>query len=106
MLPFSGLQDAIPKDLLVSDPTIMSARVLAINATTRQLINCAWWQRQGLEMEGPKKLIDGIPTAGQLIDPDYPWCVTFSYIQSIIFTIISKQFTYITIHQNISINVK
>lgn len=55
----------------------MSARVLAINASTRQLINCAWWQRQGMEMDGPKKLIDGIPDAGQVINPNYPWWVLF-----------------------------
>ncbi|GJQ73427.1 GPRMGL2 [Trypoxylus dichotomus] len=68
-----GLQDALPKDLLVSDPTIMSARILAINASTRQLINCAWWQRQGMEMDGPKKLLDGTPEIGHVIDADYPW---------------------------------
>ncbi|KAK9717653.1 Tc5 transposase DNA-binding domain [Popillia japonica] len=69
----SRLQEAIPKNLLVSDSTIMSARVLAINASTRQLINCAWWQRQGMEMDGPKKLTESIPETGQAIDPDYPW---------------------------------
>ncbi|KAB0794215.1 hypothetical protein PPYR_13835 [Photinus pyralis] len=69
----NGLQDAISRNLLVSDTNILSARVLAINASTGQLVNCAWWQRQGLEMGGPRKLTEGIPEVGQRPDPDYPW---------------------------------
>ncbi|KAF5291543.1 hypothetical protein FQR65_LT01856 [Abscondita terminalis] len=51
----------------------MSARVLAINASTGQLVNCAWWQRQGLEVGGPRKLTEGIPEVGHRPDSDYPW---------------------------------
>ncbi|XP_022901804.2 probable G-protein coupled receptor CG31760 [Onthophagus taurus] len=69
----NDLQDVIPKDLIVSDINIISARVLAINSSTRELRNCIWWQRQGLEMGGPTKLKEGIPEIGQKLSSDYPW---------------------------------
>ncbi|XP_023313125.1 probable G-protein coupled receptor CG31760 [Anoplophora glabripennis] len=69
----NGLQDAISKNLLVSDKMVLSARVLAINASTGTLVNCAWWQRQGLEMGGPKKIIETGMDAGHRPNTDYPW---------------------------------
>lgn len=51
----------------------MSARVLAINGSTGHILNCAWWQRQGLEMGGPRKLLDGGPEIGHRLNPEYPW---------------------------------
>ncbi|XP_050311439.1 probable G-protein coupled receptor CG31760 isoform X2 [Anthonomus grandis grandis] len=69
----NGLQDAISKNILVSDPAVLAARVLAINATNGQLINCAWWQKQGLEMGGPKKVPETVMEAGRRPSADYPW---------------------------------
>ncbi|XP_017783461.1 PREDICTED: probable G-protein coupled receptor CG31760 [Nicrophorus vespilloides] len=69
----NGLQDAISRNLLVSDQSVVSARVLAINASNGQLANCAWWQRQGLEMGGPRKLTENIPEVGQRPYSEYPW---------------------------------
>lgn len=73
MVFFSGLQDAIAKNLLISDESILAARVLAINSSTWTVLNCAWWQRRGLEVEGPKKLTEGGPEVGERPDASYPW---------------------------------
>lgn len=73
LIYFSGLQDAISKNILVSDPSVLSARVLAMNATTGALLNCAWWQKQGLEMGGPKKVAETIMEVGHRPSTDYPW---------------------------------
>lgn len=70
---FAGLQDAISKNILVSDSSVLSARVLAMNATTGTLINSAWWQKQGLEMGGPKKVSDTVMEVGHRPSADYPW---------------------------------
>lgn len=70
---FLALEDVIPKNLLVSDQSIMSARVLQINASTGQVLNCEWRQRQGLEMGNPRKLTECKLLIGQRPDPDYPW---------------------------------
>lgn len=70
-----GLQDAIAKNLLASDQSVLSARVLAINASTGNLISCAWWQRQGLELSGPKKLVDTGMEQEQKPDSNLPWYV-------------------------------
>lgn len=51
----------------------MAARVLAINASTGQLENCAWWQRQGMEVGGPRKVTERLPETGRRLDPEYPW---------------------------------
>lgn len=51
----------------------MSARVLGINGSTGQVLSCAWWQRQGLEMADPTKYRDGGPVIGQRPDAEYPW---------------------------------
>ncbi|GLV34665.1 uncharacterized protein CBL_09145 [Carabus blaptoides fortunei] len=69
----NGLQDAISRNLLISDPSILSARVLALNASNGILVNCAWWQSAGMEVGGPRRLKDGIPSAGQRPDSSYPW---------------------------------
>ncbi|CAG9767118.1 unnamed protein product [Ceutorhynchus assimilis] len=69
----NGLQDAISKNILVSDQSVLSARVLAMNATTGTLINCAWWQKQGLEMGGPKKVTETVLEVGHRPTTDYPW---------------------------------
>ncbi|CAH1966741.1 unnamed protein product [Acanthoscelides obtectus] len=69
----SGLQDAIAKDLLVSDRSILAARVLAINASTGVLVNCAWWQRQALDMGGPRKLTENIMEVGRRPSAQFPW---------------------------------
>lgn len=50
----------------------MSARVLAINSTTRELVSSDWWQRQGPEMGHPYKLKEGLEP-GEKVDPEYPW---------------------------------
>ncbi|KAL3272736.1 hypothetical protein HHI36_014198, partial [Cryptolaemus montrouzieri] len=65
------LQDAISKNLLVSDNSIVSARVLAINASSGNLVNTAWWQRQGVELEGPRK-VNEVLESGRRLDPSYP----------------------------------
>ncbi|KAK9885371.1 hypothetical protein WA026_010868 [Henosepilachna vigintioctopunctata] len=67
-----SLQDAIAKNLLVSDSSILSARVLAINASSGNLVNTAWWQRQGVELEGPRKIND-VLESGRRLDSSYPW---------------------------------
>lgn len=68
-----GLQDAIARNLLISDESILAARVLAINSTTWTVLNCAWWQRKGFEVEGPRKLTEGGPEVGERPDSAYPW---------------------------------
>ncbi|XP_045475935.1 probable G-protein coupled receptor CG31760 [Harmonia axyridis] len=68
----NGLQDAIAKNLLVSDRSILSARVLAINASSGYLVNSVWWQRQGVELEGPKK-VNEILENGRRVHSVYPW---------------------------------
>lgn len=93
LLPFnlyvSGLQDMISKNLLVSDQNIMSARVLAINGSTGHILNCAWWQRQGLEMGGPRKLIDGGgPEIGHRLNPEYPWYINNKHKNSFVYLIV------------------
>lgn len=70
---FAGLQDAISKNLLVSDKNVLSARVLAMNASTGSLVNSAWWQRQGVEMGGPRKVTETDLELGQRPNTDYPW---------------------------------
>lgn len=72
----AGLQDAISRNLLVSDQHILSARVLAINVTTGELQNCAWWRRQAMEMGGPRRLTENTPHIGQRPDAEYPWYVS------------------------------
>lgn len=69
----SGLQDAVSRNLLASDPEVLAARVLAINASTGILQNIAWWHRRGLEIEGPSKMSEGSPEIGRRPDADYPW---------------------------------
>lgn len=68
-----GLQDAIAKNILVSDKSILSARVLAINATTGSLVNCAWWHSREYEVGGPKKVIDTGMEQGHQPDSSLPW---------------------------------
>lgn len=89
LIHFSGLQDAVTRNLLVSDRIVTAARVLAINASTGTLLNCAWWQRQGLEVGGPRRLAEGEPEVGQRPDPEYPWCVSYGYIPLGLIVIIS-----------------
>ncbi|CAH0563492.1 unnamed protein product [Brassicogethes aeneus] len=69
----NGLQDAITKNLLVTDKSVLSARVLAINVTTGNLINYAWWQKQGLELGGPRKLSEVGMDLGHRPNTDFPW---------------------------------
>lgn len=69
----SGLQDAVSRNLLISDASVTGARVLALNASTGAVLNCAWWQRQGLEMGGPRKRTEDILEVGERPDPEYPW---------------------------------
>ncbi|XP_033609513.1 probable G-protein coupled receptor CG31760 isoform X2 [Cryptotermes secundus] len=85
----SGLMDALARSLLVSDRHVLTARVLALNASSSTLINSVSWQRQfvvtptlmsgGLdhsllfELGGPHRLQeDGLRT-GFRPDPRYPW---------------------------------
>lgn len=65
------LQDAVARNLLLADSTIISARVLALNSSNGLLNSCSWWVRTGLE--GPRKLMEGIPKIGSLPDSSYPW---------------------------------
>ncbi|XP_060523083.1 probable G-protein coupled receptor CG31760 isoform X2 [Cylas formicarius] len=67
------LQDAISKNILVSDQNALSARVLALNASTGTLVNCAWWQRQGMEVGGPKKVAETIMEIGHRPSAEFPW---------------------------------
>lgn len=69
----SGLQDAIARNLLVSDDTVISTRVLTINASTGTIVNSAWWQRKGFEVQGPRKLNEPALEVGEKPDPQYPW---------------------------------
>jgi hypothetical protein len=85
----AGLMDALVRSLLVSDRHVLTARVLALNASSSTLINSVSWQRQfvvaptlisgGLdhsplfELGGPHRLQeDGLRT-GLRPDPRYPW---------------------------------
>ncbi|XP_076275307.1 putative G-protein coupled receptor CG31760 [Rhynchophorus ferrugineus] len=69
----NGLEDAMSKNILVSDPTVLAARVLAMNASTGLLVYCTWWQRQGLEMGGPKKVKETVMELGQKPSTEFPW---------------------------------
>lgn len=69
----AGLQDAIAKNLLVSDRLVLSARVLSINASTGSLVNCAWWQRRDLELGNPKKIIETGMEQGHKPESTLPW---------------------------------
>jgi G protein-coupled receptor 158 len=70
----NGLQASIPKNLLVCDHTILSARVLTLNATTGTLLNCVWWQRQALEVGEPRKLrCEDFLDSGHRPGTEYPW---------------------------------
>ncbi|CAH1098498.1 unnamed protein product [Psylliodes chrysocephalus] len=69
----NGLQDAISKNLVIAAKTVLSARILAINASTGSLINCAWWQKQGLDIGEPKKLSETGMEIGHRPNTEYPW---------------------------------
>ncbi|XP_074027570.1 probable G-protein coupled receptor CG31760 isoform X2 [Leptinotarsa decemlineata] len=70
---FEGLQDSISKNLIVSDKTVLSTRVLVINASTGSLVNCAWWQKQGLDIGEPRKITDIGMEVGSRPNSNYPW---------------------------------
>ncbi|CAG9838711.1 unnamed protein product [Diabrotica balteata] len=70
---YKGLQDAISKNLIIADKSVLSARILAINASTGSLVNCAWWQKQGLDIGGPKKISDTGMEVGNRPNTEYPW---------------------------------
>ncbi|KAG5872052.1 hypothetical protein JTB14_021844 [Gonioctena quinquepunctata] len=80
---FKGLQDAISKNFIVTDKSVLSARVLAKNATAGSLVNCAWWQRQGLDIGGPRKLDDIGMEIGNRPNTDYPVRKMFLLISSL-----------------------
>lgn len=57
----------------MSDRSVLAVRVLAMNASTGNLVNCAWWQRQGVEMGGPRKFTESDLEIGHRPNSDYPW---------------------------------
>lgn len=69
----SGLQDVIAKNVLASDTSVLSARVLAMNATNGALVNYGWWQKQGHEVGGPKKVNENLMEVGHRLNTDFPW---------------------------------
>ncbi|KAJ8983541.1 hypothetical protein NQ317_006586 [Molorchus minor] len=48
-----------------------------MNASTGNLLNCAWWQRQGLEIGGPKKILETGMEIGHRPNTEYPWYAYF-----------------------------
>ncbi|XP_056641036.1 probable G-protein coupled receptor CG31760 isoform X2 [Diorhabda sublineata] len=69
----NGLQDAISKNLIVTDKSVLSSRILAINASTGSIVNCAWWQKQISDIGEPKKISDTGMEIGQRPNSEYPW---------------------------------
>lgn len=73
LFSFAGLQDALAKNLLMSDRLVLTTRVLALNASSGALVNCAWWQRYGLELNDPRKLAVTAIEQGKPVDSELPW---------------------------------
>ena len=85
----AGLLDALARSLLVSDRHVLTARVLALNASSSTLVNAVSWQRQvavaptlmsgGLdhsplfELGGPYRVQESGLRPGSRPDPKYPW---------------------------------
>lgn len=83
----AGLLDALARSLLVSDRHVLTARVLALNASSSTLINAVSWQRQvtvaptlsGLdhsplfELGGPHRVQESGLRTGSRPNPKYPW---------------------------------
>ena len=77
------------RSLLVSDRHVLAARVLALNASTSNLVNSVSWQRQVtvaptmgsgvvehsplLELGGPHRVQELGLRSGSRPDPKYPW---------------------------------
>ncbi|XP_018324198.1 probable G-protein coupled receptor CG31760 isoform X2 [Agrilus planipennis] len=69
----NGIQSTVAKDLLSSDRTIMAVRVLLINSTSGRLESCDWWESQGMEVGGPRRVTDMCPELRRRLQPEYPW---------------------------------
>ncbi|XP_021938529.1 probable G-protein coupled receptor CG31760 [Zootermopsis nevadensis] len=85
----SGLLDALARSLLVSDRHVLTARVLALNASSSTIINSVSWQRQSplaptlmaggldhsplFELGGPHYVQESGLRTGFRPDPKYPW---------------------------------
>lgn len=85
----AGLLDALARSLLVSDRHVLTARVLALNASSSTIINSVSWQRQSplaptlmaggmdhsplFELGGPHYVQESGLRTGFRPDPKYPW---------------------------------
>lgn len=69
-----GLQDAIARNIIMADRSIIAARVVAVNASNGLISYCAWWERSP-PTNLPRKESDTAPKINTKPDPNYPWYV-------------------------------
>lgn len=79
---FPGLPDALGKGLILSDRKVIASRILALNASSGQVVASATWRRPSfagagdsiaLEINGPVRAADEELRQGVKPDRSYPW---------------------------------
>jgi hypothetical protein len=68
----TGLLDALAKGLL-SDPHVISARILATNLSTGILSTSIWWAKPIGTLNEPIRVDDEGVSIGSKPSKDYPW---------------------------------
>lgn len=79
----NGLLDALSRSLILSDRKVLASRILALNASSGQVIASVTWRRPHtpdgadtvtmLEINGPIRATEEDPRQGTYPDRSYPW---------------------------------